>query len=150
MSECCWCIFPGEGLAAHEGLTAGEHTADGSGDERGQSADEQEREWERVQGEIAASLGAGHARTASSTASLTAQPLPQEERAEGTPSTGESAPRVPPNVAREIVRWESRNVMGLDHQLAALTEGPGCSSRPTSSQGIDSQGVSRNMLEFEI
>jgi hypothetical protein len=146
MSECCWCIFSGEGLAAHEGLTAGEHTADGSGDERGQSADEQEREWERVQGEIAASLGAGHARTASSTASLTAQPLPQEELAEGTPSTGESAPRVPPNVAREIVRWESRNVMGL----AAFTEGAGGSSRPTSSQGIDSQGVSRNMWGFDF
>lgn len=37
------------------------------------------------------------------------------------PSTGESA-RAARNVAREIIRWESRNTMGLEHELAALAE----------------------------
>ena len=112
-----------------------QHTTKGApDDEQGHSADEQEREWERVHSEIAASLDpfgtGGRARSVDSGTILAAgQPPsgegtpPQTARPEATPSTRESAARVPPNVAREIVRWESRNVMGLDHQLAALAEG---------------------------
>ena len=46
---------------------------------------------------------------------------PSEGTASGTPSIGESA-RAARNVAREIIRWESRrDTAGLQDELAALT-----------------------------
>ncbi|BDA46258.1 hypothetical protein COCOBI_08-3500 [Coccomyxa sp. Obi] len=135
----------GEGETACEGGTP---AGDGS-------VDEQEREWERVHAEIAASLetsSAAHKRSTSSGgqslpgehtfAEEQASPAinegqePSEGTASGPPSTGESARKV----AREIIRWESRNTMGLEHELAALAEaqrdGSSAETFPPDSHGF--------------